>query len=325
MLTKEKIKEVAKLEGLTEDQISAIEKLSKNDEQTTIDENRSEWWQGIDNDIKEVFGLDKSPGIKTYQHLKKVLTDSEKKSASAKKLEEDIAAKDEQIKTLNDQVKKGGGDEALKKQIQSLEEERDSLKNEVTSTKDMYKQAEEDYQKKLSERDHKSLLTDLGMQYAKALSNPDNSIKFLDTIPEATRKRELKHVEAAVLQRGKPEYVDDGSGNLTLVFKNEDGTVLKNKAKGLEPYTPQDLYLEELQKSGILAKGKKATGTGTGKVKGGDNGSFSVDVTEATSQTQAIEIIQRGVLENGISKVSPEFNKEVQRIAQENDVFALPE
>ena len=276
-------------------------------------------------DIKEVFGLDKSPGIKTYKHLKEVLTESEKKSSAAKKLEEQITEKDDQIKLLNEQVKKGGGDEALKKQISSLEEERDNLKKEVSDVKDSYKKAEEDYAKMLSDRDQKSLTTDLSMRYAKALSNPDNAIKFLDTIPEATRKRELKHVEAAVLQRGKPEYIDDGNGNMTLVFKNEDGTVLKNKSKGLDPYTAEDLYLEELQQSGILAKGKKAAGTGTGAGKGKGGNDFSVDISEAKTQTQAIEIIHRGVLENGISKVSPNFNIEVQRIAKENDVFDLPE
>lgn len=325
MLTKDKILETAALEGLTADQITALEKLSKNDEQTVIDENRSSWWKQIDDDIKEVHGLDKPSGIKTYKHLKEVLTDSKTKAESAEGLKTKITEKDDKIKLLNDQVKAGAGDEALKTQITSLESERSTLKQEVLDVKASYKTQEEEYNTALKETSNRLMNNDLTTRFSTAIANPDNKIKFLDTIPEPIRKREIAAAQDRVMKRGAAFYEDDGSGNKTLIFKNEDGTVLKNKSKGLDAYTPEDMFLEELNASGLLAKQKKAEGAGTFKKKQEAGSDFFLDTSTVKSQSEAIDLIRKGVMENGISKASPDFMKEVQRIAKENEIFSLPE
>lgn len=327
MITKSKLGAVPELAELTEAQITAIEKLSKNDEQITIDENRSAYWKKLDEDIQETFGLDKPHGIKSHVNFKTVLAGIKKDKDKVDELKAKITEKDTEITTLQEQVKKGSNDEALKAQITKLEGERDTLKNEVTDYKTKYTEKEAEVAKIASEKESELLGLQLKSKYSAALANPDNKIKFNPNIPEAVVKRELAAAEQRIAARGTASLQDDGTGNKTLVFLNKDGVVLKNKSKGLDPYSAEDLYLEELQTSGILEgkREKKGGGTNPPKPTPGGDGDVTIDVSSATTQVEAVGLIHKGLLANGIAKTDPKFNQEAARIMKESSVSELPE
>lgn len=316
MLKKEVLIESEVLKGLSEEQIAEIEKLSKNDEQTQIDLNRSEWWSGIDNDIKEVFGLEKSAGVKTYKHLKDVLTDAKEKADKVDSITSELDGYKTKVTTLEEQLKKGGGDEVLKLKIEELEKSNGSLLTEIGSVKDLYKSKNDELENLKKEREGDKLSFQLENRFANLLGGKD--IKFLPTIPDAVLKREIEAAKNRV--RGKGRIAMDGE---KIVFYDENDVLLKNAKKGLDPYTPEDLLLEELIGSGIMDEKRKmkgAGGAGGGKGGGGDY----IDLNGAKTQVEAIEIIEKKVLADGTPKTSDKFMKVVRKIAKENSVFELP-
>ncbi len=316
MLEKEVLKGSEVLKDLNEEQIAEIEKLSKNDEQTVIDLNRSEWWKGIDNDIKEVFGLEKEAGVKTYQHLKNILLDSKNKAKGAEELSGKIKTYESSIEQLKEQLKSGGGDEALKTQIASLEAINTGLKNEVNSMKTSYQEKEERIKQLQEEKESDKLMFSLDSRFGKVLGG---DIEFLATIPKAVLEREIADAKKRVLEKGKPKLEND-----SFVFYDDSGVPLKNPKKGLDLYTPEDLFMEELMSSGIVTKGRKvagAGGAGAGKAGAGKH----VDLTDVSTQVEAVGIIEKMVLENGTPKTSPLFLKEVREIMKANKVFDLPQ
>jgi len=319
MLKSQIIKESELLKDLSNEQILEIEKLSANDEQTVIDTNRSEWWNGIDNDIKQVFGLDKMAGVKTYEHLRKVLTDSKALSDDASGLKSKLLERETLINTLQNQVKNGSGDATLKSRVEQLENEKLTLKNEIENVKGLYKEKESELSKLSTERKNDTLLFKLENKFNSVLSSTERGIKFMDGLPKGVLEREIDAAKKRVMSKGQLTENESGS----LVFLDAQNIALKNPKKGLEPYSPTDLFFDELVNSGILDSGRMAKGAGQ---KGGSGGSVGivVDVSEATTQTAAVGIIEKQVLEKGIPRTSPQFLKEVGKIAKESGVYELP-
>lgn len=315
MLKKEVLLDSEVLKTLNPEQLAEIEKLSANDEQTIIDTNRSEWWKGIDNDIKEVFGLEKEAGIKTYQHLKNVLIDSRNKAKGADELSGKIKTYESTIEEMREQLKNGNGDELLKTQIESLKTAKLSLTNEIESMKTTYKEREVELQKLQEERENDKIRFGVESRFGNVLNN---GIKFIESIPKSVLDREIADAKKRVFSKGSVKQEGD-----KFVFYGEDGTKLKNPKKGLDPYSAEDLFLEELMSSGIISKERKAGGAGGAGGKKGDN--KHVDLSGVSTQVEAVGIIEKMVLENGTPKTSPNFLKEVRAIAKANKVFDLPQ
>lgn len=318
MLKKEVLAANELLKDLSDEQFGAIEKLSKNDEQSVIDDNRSEWWNGIDRDVKEVFGVDKIAGVKSYKHLKDVLGEAKRKADDYDGLNSKIKTYEDSIASLNEQIKKGGGNVALKSQIESLERERDGLKNEVDSMKTSYQTKEQEFAKLAEERNNDKVIWGLENKYGKVLGRED--VKFLSSVPKGVIDREIDAAKKRVLAKGTPRLNEEG----VVVFYDEKDIPLKNPKKGLDFFTPEDLFYEELVGSGLLAKDRKIGGAGGGSNGAGNGDSKYVDLTDVSTQVEAVGIIEKVVLNNGILKTSPQFLKEVGKIAKENNVYSLP-
>ncbi len=211
------------LATLTEEQIAAVEKLSANEEQTVIDTNRSEWWNGIDRDIKEVFGVDKLAGNKTYKHLKSVLSEANEKAKNADSLSAKLSEKENTIATLNEQLKKGGGDEALKTRIEKLESEKLALSNEVSSVKASYQSQVEEFEKLEKARQTDKLDSTLNSKFL----GVEKDFKFLPNLPQGVLDREIEAAKRRVRAKGTPVLQDDG----TFAFLDEKNVPLKIQKK----------------------------------------------------------------------------------------------
>lgn len=81
----------AALAGLSDEQIAAIEELSRNDENTVIGTRIGELHGQYDTDVLTVTGIAKMQGEKSYDYVKRVLGDYKTKAASADQLNQTIA------------------------------------------------------------------------------------------------------------------------------------------------------------------------------------------------------------------------------------------
>ncbi|QDP50437.1 MAG: hypothetical protein Unbinned5350contig1001_52 [Prokaryotic dsDNA virus sp.] len=312
MLEKEIIISDPLLKDLTTEQIAALEKMSANDEQTTIDANRSKFWKAIDNDVEGIFGVGKTPGVKTHEILKQVLTDAKEKAGKTDELNTKLSANQILIGDLEKQLLAGGGDDVLKSQITKLEGEKLTLSNEVTSVKTSYQTKEQEYTQLLADREGDKVTFQLGSKFGEA----EKGLKFNEAIPKAVIDRELEAARKRVLAKGKPVLAENG----TFSFLDGNDVILKNPKKGLEPYTPGELLIDELTLSGILDVKRMKTGAGGGAPPPGGGGGSYVDLSSATTKVEAIGLIEKKVLENGTSKISPNFLKEVGEMAKANQV-----
>ena len=88
-----------------------------------------------------------------------------------------------------------------------------------------------------------------------------------------------------------------------------------------------ELVSAELKTMGVIEDGRKQTGAGSQGGQGGSGGgSKTVDISGATSQDQAHEIIAKQLMERGLVNGSKEFNDAMAAAWKENhDVLkALP-
>ena len=141
---------------------------------------------------------------------------------------------------------------------------------------------------------------------------------------------QLKILEQALakVKALSPEYIDNGQGGKQLVFKDETGAVMRNPENQLNPYTANDLIQKELKTLGVLDEGRKATGGGTNPPAGGtggNGGGSTIDVSGAKTRVEANEAITNGLLAQGLTVGSDEFQSAMTQAWTDNNVAQLPE
>ena len=118
----------------------------------------------------------------------------------------------------------------------------------------------------------------------------------------------------------------DGKGGRRLVFKGQDGEIVRNPENHLEPFTAEELVRRELRQMGILDEGRQQPGSGTKPPKpqqGGASGAL-VDVSMARTQNEAQEIIAQSLMKQGMVNGSKEFQKAMDDAWKANNISALP-
>ena len=163
-----------------------------------------------------------------------------------------------------------------------------------------------------------------GLKIDGELSKASAGLKFKADLPASVTSVLLQQAVAKV--KGlNPEYIDDGMGGKVLAFM-ENGTTKLNPENNLRPYTAAELITAELKTMGVLDDGRKQTGAGSQGGNGGDGGAKTVDISGATTQDQAHEIIAKQLMGRGLINGSKEFNDAMAAAWKENhDVFkALP-
>ena len=296
MLTIEVLKQNSVLSGLSDDILSAISEMSKNDENTVIGNKIGALHGQYDADILSVTGVSKKDGEKSYDYAKRVLADYKGK-----------------VESLQKQIEKGSNDAELKQQLKDAKALETQLRSQLSEKENELVNAKSDYDKQL-----KSVHVDYAFNAA------TSGLKFKSGITEAVAKTLVNAAKSEVLSKGTPDFVDDGNGGKSLVFRDASGNILTNPANNLNPYSVSELLMSTSIKD-VIDTGRKQNGTGTSATTtpaGNSAGTF--DLSGVRTQVEADKAIEAHLLANGLTRDSSEFSDKLMQIRTENNVSELP-
>lgn len=311
MLTAELIRANATLAGLTDEQVSALTEMSKNDEASVIGTRIGEIYGGLDTDIQEASGIAKNGTEKTYDYAKRVIGEMKAKAASVDDLTSQVAVLTKEKERLEGVVAKGGADAETKKQLAQAKTDLENVTRQYTELK-----AQFDTEK----ASHEKALFDVKLD--NEMSRATVGLKFKSAFPESVTSVILRQAIEKV-KGMNPEYIDDGNGGKVLAFM-QNGAVMRNPDTNLKPYTATELVAKELTTMGVLDTGRKQTGTGTPlaqpiKTEGG-----SIDLSGARTQVEASDMLKKALLSMGLTVGSNKYQEQYDAAWKDNNVTALP-
>ena len=298
----------AALAGLSDEQIAAIEELSRNDENTVIGTRIGELHGQYDTDVLTVTGIAKLQGEKSYDYVKRVLGDYKTKAASADQLNQTIATLQTEIDGYKKTIAEGKGNEEVAKQL------RDAQK-QLADTQALFEQKNTEWENKYTQLNNQYQTSLIDAEFGKALQG----MKFKSIYPESVQNTLIDSAKRTVLASAKPDWVEE-NGERKLVFRDATGNILTNPENKLNPFTPGELLRRELKE--VLDNGRQQRGAGTTEVRGGGGSTF--DLGGATTQVEADERISKHLMSQGLTRGSKEFADEAQKIRTENGVDKLP-
>lgn len=308
------LRQNASLTGLTDAQLTAIAEMSKNDENTVIGTKIGALHGQYDSDILSITGIAKNNGEKSYDYAKRVLNDYKSQIGSTATIQAQLANAQKEVQTLKDKLAAGAGDETLKQQLKDAKTQVTQLQTQLTT-----KEAEFNEAKAKLEGQIKDVHVGYAFQAA------TEALKFKAGITEGVQKILLASAKAEVLAKGTPDFVDDGKGGKTLVFRGADGNVLNNPANNLNPFTVQELVMQTSIKD-VVDTGKQQQGGGTKPIVTIHNtgGTTLLDLSNVKNQLDADKAIESYLLSNGLTRDSAEFAEQSLQLRTENKVNELP-
>lgn len=298
MITAEILRANPQLEGLSEEQINAIITIGTNDTQSEINKAFGETYRKMDSTIESLTGIKRNGDEKTYDYM-----------ARALQAQKDLLEPLQTEKARLEAELAKGGDDAIKAQLEST-------KTELANAKTAY--AEIQTKMKDAEKAHKAEI--FGLTVGAEVRSAASGLKFKAEIPESATSILLKAAIDKVMGMS-PDYIDNGQGGKRLVFKGADGAILNNPNNSLNPYTATELLQNELKD--LLDTGRTQEGAG-GPGKGNENQPSSIDVSQARTQVEAMEMITKALLAQGIANGSQEFVEAKDKAWKDNNVNALP-
>lgn len=309
------LRQNASLTGLTDAQLTAIAEMSKNDENTVIGTKIGALHGQYDSDILSITGIAKNNGEKSYDYAKRVLNDYKSQIGSTATIQAQLANAQKEVQTLKDKLAAGAGDETLKQQLKDAKAQVTQLQTQLTTKETEFNEA-----KAKLEGQIKDVHVDYAFQAA------TSALKFKAGITDGVKKILLASAKAEVLAKGTPDFVDDGKGGKTLVFRGADGNVLNNPANNLNPFTVQELVMQTSIKD-VVDTGKQQPGGGTGPIvaiPGAGGGATLLDLSNVKNQLDADKAIESYLLSNGLTRDSAEFAEQSLQLRTENKVSELP-
>lgn len=312
MITIEMLNQSESLKGLTDAQKLAITTLSSNDEATVIGTKIGALHGQYDADILSISGISKADGEKTYDYLKRVLSDYKTKLDGTKTLSAQLEAQKKKVTELEAKLAAGGSDEAVKQQLKDARHQVTQLQTQLTAKTEELDNAKKDYEKK--EKD---------LQVGFAFTNATAGIKFKADVSEPVRKILLAAAKDEILAKGTPDFIDDGNGGKKLVLRDAAGNTLNNPKNNLNPYTIEELVMETSLKD-VIDTGKQQSGGGTKPNPSSDHRTFNLDLSTAKTQQEADIQIENYLLSTGLTRDNVEFGNKALEIRNENNVSNLP-
>lgn len=312
MITIEMLNQNAALSTLTDAQKAAITEISKNDEATVIGTKIGALHGQYDADILNISGIAKADGEKSYDYLKRVLSDYKTKLDGTKTLSAQLEAQKNKVTELEAKLAAGGSDEALKQQLKDARHQVTQLQTQLTAKTGELDRAKKDYEQK--EKD---------LQVGFAFTNATAGIKFKADVSEPVKKILLAAAKDEILAKGTPDFIDDGNGGKKLVLRDAAGNTLNNPKNNLNPYTIEELVLETSLKD-VIDTGRQQPGGGTAPIKPNGGGSTTLDLSGAKTQLEADAQIENYLLSTGLTRDNAEFGNKVLEIRNENNVSELP-
>lgn len=309
-LTPDVIKANPDLAALTDVQLAQIATLSANDEATVINTKIGEHHGMIEKDIKEVSGVEKNNGEKSFDYMKRVLTDFKTKAVVPTELQTKIATQEAKIVDLEKKITEGKGNEAVAQKLKDAEDKLNALQTQFDTEKATFATKETEWNTEKTT-----------IKVGTALEKATSKLTFKAAYAPSVQKTLIDSAQKTILGKYKPDWLEAG-GETTLVFRDAKGEIVRNKANGLNPYTAAELITEELKDA--LDPGKKQDGTGTKPVDGKVETVDIVDIGTAKTQVEADELIIKHLLQKGMVRTDPAFAAEQKKIRDEAKVSVLP-
>ena len=305
-LTTDLLNANAQTAALTDEQKNAIVEMSKNDETAVIGQKTGEIYGGLDADILAASGVAKNGAEKTYDYAKRVIGEIKGQAGNAAELQNQVTELTKEKVRLESVIAKGGADAETKRQLDQTKADLANVTKQYTELKTEYDNAKSEHEKAL-----------FGLKIDGEFAKATTGIKFKADLPASVTSVLMQQAVAKV-KGMNPEYIDDGNGGKVLAFM-ENGTPKRNPENNLRPFTAAELIAAELKTMGVLEDGRKQTGAGSkGGQDGTGGGSKTVDISGATTQDQAHEIIAKQLMERGLVNGSKEFNDAMANAWKEN-------
>ena len=312
MLTIEMLRQSSALAGLTDEQFTAIAEMSKNDENAVIGTKIGALHGQYDTDIFNITGIKKKDGEKSYDFMKRVLSEYKTKGESVKAIQKELDDAKAQVADLQSKLEKNAGNETLAQQLKDA-------KAQVTQLQAQLQTKETEFSAKKTE--FETALKNTHVDYA--FQAATTGLKFKTGITEPIQKTLLNAAKAEILAKGTPDFIDDGQGGKKLVIRGADGNILNNPKNNLNPYTLQELVMETSLKD-VIDTGRQQKGGGTIPPAGGGGGGGMLDLSGIKSQVEADKAIESYLLSNGLTRDSQEFAEQSMQLRTENNVANLP-
>lgn len=313
MLTTELLKQQSELQGLTDEQMTAIATLSQNDEDVVIGKRIGELYRQLDDTIQKSTGVQRNGDEKTYLYLERAAKELQGKAGQADEYAKQVADLTKEKARLEKVIADGGADSETKKLLSQAQKD-------LASVTKQYVDLKADYDK-MGAKHSKELI---GVRIDSELALAQAGIQFKKDLPKAVTDVLLNQAVAKV-KAMNPQYVDDSKGGKVLVFVNEDGSIMRNAENGLNPYTAKELVMADLKAMGVLDEGVHRTGTGTTPpAPRAVDGKEPISVSGAKTQTEATDIITNMLLKRGMVNGSREFTEAMTEAWKTNNVQALP-
>lgn len=313
-LKKDILKQNAVLASLTDEQITAIETLSTNDEETVIGARIGQIYRDLDKTIKDTTGIDRNGDEKTYNYLERASKALKDKVAGFDELNNKVSSLEKEKTRLEKVISEGGSDGETAKQLKQVRAELETTKTQYNELKGTYDTDKTNHAKEL-----------FNLKLTNDLNSSLGAIKLKKDLPK-TVTDVLVNQAIEKVKGYNPDYIDDGNGGKRLVFKNADGGTMNNPENKLNPYTANELLIKELKSLEIYDDGNGKGGAG-GSGSGGSGGSGKstfVDLSGAKSQKEAYDFISTQLLADGLTYASKEFDTRMSEIMIENKVTDLP-
>lgn len=309
-LTAELLRANAGLTGLTDEQVSAIVELSRNDENTVIGNRIGELHGQYDKDVLSVTGIAKRQDEKSYDYVKRVLGDYKAKAAGTDELNAKITTLQTEIEGYKKTIAEGKGNEAVAQQLKDTQKQ-------LKDTQELFESKQKEWQDKYDTLNTQYQQSQINAEFDKALQG----IKFKSIYPESVQRTLIDSAKRNVLSTAKADWVEE-NGARKLVFRDASGNIMTNPENKLNPFTPAELLTRELKD--VIDTGRQQRGTGTQGNRGGQGGSTYFDLTGITNQVDADNAISKHLMALGFTRGSKEFADEALKIRQENGVDKLP-
>lgn len=244
---------------------------------------------GYDQDFKEVLGIEKPQGVKSYTFWKEQVQKL-KETANPELLSE----KDQQIAELQKAVEQSAGSEHFKSLYEKLQSDSETRIAELNQTI-------EEFETKFRNNKIESLIN-------KAM----NGFEFNSDLPEDVRTSFVDGIVSKLIQGAK--VMEDG----TVTFYENNEPILNPKT--LAKMDAGDILKNKL--ASVLLKKENSAGGGVDPKKVDPNNPNRMNtpatITTAKTQTQLFDAISKELASKGMRKGSKEYTNEFDKLFAEN-------
>lgn len=244
---------------------------------------------GYDQDFKEVLGIEKPQGVKSYTFWKEQVQKL-KETANPELLSE----KEQQIAELQKAVEQSAGSEHFKSLYEKLQSDSETRIAELNQTI-------EEYESKFRNNKIESLIN-------KAM----NGFEFNSELPEDVRTSFVDGIVSKLIQGAK--VMEDG----TVTFYENNEPILNPKT--LAKMDAADILKNKL--ASVLLKKENSAGGGVDPKKVDPNNPNRMNtpatITTAKTQTQLFDAISKELASKGMRKGSKEYTNEFDKLFAEN-------